>query len=276
MWAHSLKEKAMTRIGCIGCGNMGGAILAGLADRFDGTHAFCGCDRAPERMRPLEEKGVVAMANALDVAKDASLIVLAVKPYQAAGALEEIRPALAPDKVLVSVVAGMSRKTLCEASGGKCPVVRCMPNTPALVGEGVFALCFDDASLSSGIKSELLAVFGSLGLCLTLPESQFIAFSALIGAGPAYVFEMMQGLVQAGVTLGFTHQQSRQMIAALFAGSARMAKQIAAPLMQLRDDVCSPGGLTIAGVNHLDRAGLIGVLVDAVLASEARGREMEQ
>ncbi len=85
----------------------------------------------------------------------------------------------------------------------------------------------------------------------------------------------MQGLVQAGVTLGFQHQEARRMVAALFAGSARMAELNPAPLMQLRDEVCSPGGLTIAGVNQLDRAGLPGLLVDAVLAADARGREME-
>ena len=106
-------------------------------------------------------------------------------------------------------------------------------------------------------------------------RSTLYRLSALIGAGPAYVFEMMQGLVQAGVTLGFQHKEARRMVAALFVGSARMAEQSPAPLMQLRDEVCSPGGLTIAGVNHLDRVGLLGQLVDAVLAADARGREME-
>ena len=82
-----------------------------------------------------------------------------------------------------------------------------MPNTPALVGEGVFALCFEDPALDREGKLELLELFGVLGLCLEMPEARFTAFSALIGAGPAYVFEMMQGLVQAGVTLGFQHRR---------------------------------------------------------------------
>ena len=149
-----------------------------------------------------------------------------------------------------------------------------MPNTPALVGKGVFAFSFEEDATSES-KAGLMELFGALGLCLELPEARFTAFSALIGAGPAYVFEMMQGLVQAGVTLGFQHKEARRMVAALFAGSARMAELNPAPLMQLRDEVCSPGGLTIAGVNQLDRAGLPGLLVDAVLAADARGREME-
>lgn len=261
-------------IGCVGCGNMGGAILAGLADALK-TYAFCGCDSAPDRMRFFGEKGVAALPDPLAVARNSDVILLAVKPYQAIAVTETLRPALTPEKTLVSVAAGISLKSLRKAAGDACPVARCMPNTPALMGAGVFALCFDDASPSLESRAELLAVFGALGLCLTLPEAQFTAFSALIGAGPAYVFQMMQGLVQAGVTLGFSHQQSRETVVALFAGSARMAAQTATPLMQLRDNVCSPGGLTIAGVNYLDRAGLIGILVDSVLAANARGRAME-
>lgn len=197
-------------IGCIGCGNMGGAIMAGLADKLAGTrYDFCGYNRTSERMRPLAEKGVQPKASALEAAHSAEMLILAVKPSQVAAVLEEIRPELSPDKILVSVAAGVSLQRLREFSAHKCPVVRCMPNTPALVGEGVFALCFEDQSLSSESKAELLEVFGVLGLCLVLPEARFTAFSALIGAGPAYVFQMMQGLVQAGVTLGFQHAEAR-------------------------------------------------------------------
>lgn len=270
-WSDTVK---ISTIGCVGCGNMGGAILAGLADSLRDGYAFCGCNRTAERMRPLLEKGVTARADASAVAEDSQMVILAVKPYAAAAVLAKMRPKLGADKVLVSVAAGVSLKSLRQAAGGQCMVVRCMPNTPALVGKGVFAFSFEEG-VSPQSKNELMELFGTLGLCLELPEARFTAFSALIGAGPAYVFEMMQGLVQAGVTLGFQHKEARRMVAALFAGSARMAELNPAPLMQLRDEVCSPGGLTIAGVNQLDRAGLPGLLVDAVLAADARGREME-
>lgn len=264
-------------IACIGCGNMGGAIMAGLADNLVGReYAFCGYNRTAARMAPLAAKGVLLKTSAPEAARSADVLILAVKPSQVAAVLAEIRPALAADKILVSVAAGVSLKRLRELSGRECSVVRCMPNTPALVGEGVFALCFEDQNLRAESKAELLEIFGVLGLCLVLPEARFTAFSALIGAGPAYVFQMMQALVQAGVTQGFEQREARRMVTALFAGSARMAAESAAPLMQLRDEVCSPGGLTIAGVNQLDRAGLTAALVDAVLAAEARGREMEQ
>ncbi len=270
------------RIGCVGCGNMGGAILAGLA-RSGGhsqgqtdAYALCGYNRTASRMRPLEQAGVQVMTSPLAVAENADIIILAVKPYQMREVVGQLRPALDANKVLVSVAAGITSNSLAQWAENACPVVRCMPNTPALVGMGVFALCLEDPKLSQSRKQSLLQVFGTLGQCVELAEEKFTAFSALIGAGPAYVFAMMQGLVQAGVTLGFTHAQSRQMVTALFAGSARMAEQDASPLGQLRDNVCSPGGLTIAGVNVLDRAGLTGLLVDAVLAADARGAEMER
>ncbi|MDY0259921.1 MAG: pyrroline-5-carboxylate reductase [Desulfovibrio sp.] len=270
------------RIGCVGCGNMGGAILAGLARSAGHTqgqtdaYALCGYNRTTSRMRPLEEAGVQVMTSPLAVAENADIIILAVKPYQIREVVGQLRPALDANKVLVSVAAGITSNSLAQWAENACPVVRCMPNTPALVGMGVFALCLEDPKLSQSHKQNLLQVFGTLGQCVELAEEKFTAFSALIGAGPAYVFAMMQGLVQAGVTLGFTHAQSRQMVTALFAGSARMAEQDASPLGQLRDNVCSPGGLTIAGVNVLDRAGLTGLLVDAVLAADARGAEMER
>ncbi len=265
-------------IGCIGCGNMGGAIMAGLARQealWEGW-GLAACSRTAARLAPLEELGVVACSSSAELAARSRYIVVAVKPYQMDAVLRELAPHICADHVVISVAAGISMAALRESLGQACAVVRCMPNTPARVGKGVFGLCFDDPALTPEARADIHALFAALGVCVELPEARFTAFSALIGAGPAYVFAMMQGLVQAGATLGFTWAQSREMVAALFEGSARMAAQETTPLTQLRDDVCSPGGLTIAGVNALDRAGINGLLVDAVLAADARGREMEQ
>ena len=225
---------------------------------------------------PLKEAGVAACSSSAELAARSRYIVVAVKPYQMDAVLRELAPHIRAEHVVISVAAGISMAALRESLGQACAVVRCMPNTPARVGKGVFGLCFDDPALTPEARADIHALFAALGVCVELPEARFTAFSALIGAGPAYVFAMMQGLVQAGATLGFSWAQSREMVAALFEGSARMAAQETTPLTQLRDDVCSPGGLTIAGVNALDRAGINGLLVDAVLAADARGREMEQ
>lgn len=266
------------QIGCIGCGNMGGAIMAGLARHeplWEGW-GLAACSRTAARLAPLAELGVAVCASGAELAAQSRYIVVAVKPYQMDGVLRELAPHLRADHVIISVAAGVGMDALRKSSGQTCAVVRCMPNTPARVGKGVFGLCLDDPALTPEARNDVHTLFAALGICIELPETRFTAFSALIGAGPAYVFAMMQGLVQAGATLGFGWAQSREMVAALFEGSARMAAQETAPLTQLRDDVCSPGGLTLAGVNALDRAGLGGLLVDAVLAADARGREMEQ
>lgn len=267
----------MTRvIGCIGCGNMGAAILKGFAARLDENEwHLCGYNRSPEKMLALKEQGIDAMPGIPDLVSHADIIIAAVKPAQAAEVLKIAKPLLTGQKTLISVMAGIQMGTLRSLAGNKCALARCMPTTTALVGSGVFAFCFDDANFTRLRQLELLELFDNIGYCVELAESRFTDFSALIGAGPAYVFAVMQGLLQAGLTLGFPQEQSRKMLTELFAGSAELASRQAKNFMQLRDDVCSPGGLTIAGINVLDRAGLSGLFVDAVLAAAKRGREME-
>lgn len=260
-------------IGCIGCGRMGGAILAGLAARALPGVTLHGCNRSRAKLDALQQHGVLVSDSITEVAGVADLLIIAVKPHQVDEVLAVARGALRPGRLVLSVAAGVSCQRLASLVGPKTPVARCMPTTTALVGKGIFAFCFGHGA--EAMRATVLAIFGQLGLCLELPEARFTDFSALVGAGPAYVFAMMQGLVQAGVTLGFPQAEARRMMTALFAGCAALAEAAPTPLAQLRDDVCSPGGLTIAGVNVLDRAGLSGLLVDAVLAARERGREME-
>ena len=261
------------RVGCIGCGRMGGALLSGLAALDLPWLSLCGYNRSPEKMAPLAPLGIQPMPGIAATAAAADLLLLAVKPNQVAEVLAAARGHIRPGSLVLSVAAGVSLAHLAAEVDTGVDVARCMPTTTALVGKGIFAFCF--RADAEEWRAPVLELFGHMGHCLELAEGKFTDFSALIGAGPAYVFAMMQGLVQAGVTLGFPQDSARRMVSALFGGCAALADANAAPLMQLRDDVCSPGGLTIAGVNVLDRAGLSGLLVDAVLAARERGREME-
>lgn len=263
-------------IGCIGCGNMGAAILKGFAAKLDESEwRLCGYNRSPEKLLALKEKGIEAMTGIAELVEESDIIIVAVKPGQVADVLKQAKPGLGGNKILLSVAAGIRLASLRSWAGGKCGIGRVMPTTTALVGRGVFAFCFDDANFTRLKQLELMELFDKLGYCVELPEAKFTDFSALIGAGPAYVFAIMQGLAQAGLTLGFSLEQSRRMLTELFAGAAELAERQSKSFMQLRDDVCSPGGLTIAGINVLDRAGISGLLVDAVLAAARRGREME-
>jgi pyrroline-5-carboxylate reductase len=253
---------------------MGGAILAGFAERA--VHILYGYDPDRERLRPLIAKGVRAMADMTSLVRGAAVVIVALKPHLVEPVLEEIKPHLKPEKLLISVAAGISLKGLRKAVDGACPVVRAMPNTPALVGAGVFALCLEDPALKPEHKKTTLELFASLGTVIDLPDEQFTAFTAVIGAGPAYVFYMMQSLTQAAVTLGFAKAEAARLVNALFAGSARLAQQSEAGHAELLDMVCSPGGVTICGVNLMDRQGLRGHIVDAALAAYTRGKDIEK
>ncbi len=261
-------------IGCIGCGNMGGAILLGLSK--NDSLSLMGYDILAENVAPLQGTGITAAQDIEHLVISSRIIILAVKPHLIGKILQQVSPLLTSDKVIISVAAGISMKSLQNSTQNKCAVVRCMPNTPALVGAGIFAFCFEDAKLEAKMKEHIMQLFQGIGMCMELGEDKFTAFSAFMGAGPAYAFHFMNSLTQAGVTLGFSRQESREMVEQLFDGCVRMAKNSSQNLVQLRDNVCSPAGLTIAGINHMERTAVSGHIVDAVLAADKRGQEMEK
>ena len=149
-----------------------------------------------------------------------------------------------------------------------------MPNLPVIVGRGVFALCFDDEALDDPRRKELLALFQLMGMALALPEAQFPAFSSLVGCGPAFVLLFMEGLLNAGITMGLKAPVSRELIAAMVEGTARLALESGESFADLRVRVCSPSGTTIRGVNHMERCAVPGHVTDAVLEALKRDREM--
>lgn len=260
----------MTTIGFIGTGNMGGAIIRGLADREDIDLA--GFDLNAPALDALAEYGLTAYDSTLALAQASDYILLAVKPHQIEGVLADIAPALGPDKCVLSIAAGLTMDKLSRWAG--CPVVRVMPNTPAMVGEGVFALCLEDEDLGDERKAFVTGVFEALGQVHVLPESQFDAFTAVAGSGPAYVFYFMEAVIEAGVTMGLTRQQATQMVEGLFTGSAKLARQSDLHLSMLREMVCSPGGTTIAALNVFDEHAVRSAVLKGVMRSAERSKEL--
>lgn len=261
----------------IGCGHMGGAILNGLAQKLPAKEwQLRACGRTEKKLAAFKQNGIPIFTKAREAVYGSDIVVFAVKPAQMPGVLQEVANDIKTGAIVCSVAAGVSLISMRNILGPACSLARCMPTTTALVGRGIFAFCFDDLNFPRENQLELMGLFAELGHVLEMPESKITAFSALIGAGPAYVFEMMQGLSQAAVTLGFTQTQARPMLEELFAGCAALAERKKISFMELRDEVCSPGGLTIAGINILDRAGFTGLVIEAVAAALARGREMEK
>ena len=263
----------MARIGFIGTGNMGAAIIKGLAGA---GHSLTGTDLNRERVMELaRDCGLSAADTPEAVAAAADYVVLAVKPQHMEALVRGLVPVLGPNKRLVSIAAGLSSERLREWSGGLCPVVRVMPNTPALVGKGVSAVCFDGAAdLDEDGRAVVLDIFKAVGEVHVLPEKDLDAFTAVVGSGPAYVFAFMEAVIEAGVSLGLTRDGATAMVKALFSGSCALAEQDGRHLSVLREMVTSPGGTTIAALIHMDRMGVRGHIVDAVRASCERSREL--
>lgn len=265
-------------IGCIGCGNMGAAILRGLSGRVG--LSLLGYNPTPAKVLALADAGVRRAPDAVALAGQADVVLLGVKPHLVSGVLRTIGPSLTSDKVVVSIASGVSmaamKAAMAEGGGPGCPMVRVMPNTPAMVGKGVYALCLEDPALDPSRSDLVRGLFESIGTVIVLPESRFTAFTAVVGCGPAYVFYVMEAVTEAAVTLGFTRQEATELVKGVFSGSVALAERSGTHLSVLREQVCSPAGNTIAAMNQLDREAVRGRIVDAVLAAHRRGLEMER
>ena len=269
---------AVLTLGIIGCGNMGGAIALAVLKTV-ALHETCivGATDITENMRPIIEKaGGRWWRTPSELASDCDLVLLGVKPYQVAAVIQEILPSLNKNKTLLSIAAGQPLSSLRSLLKGVCPAVQIMPNTPALIGEGVFALCFDDPDLPDDRKNAVQTIFSALGAAYVLPENKMNAFSAVVGCGPAYVYAMMDAVIEASVTLGFTRADAIAMTASLFKGAARMVEETKLSPNTLHGQVTSPGGMTIVGTNYLARTAVRGHIIDAILAADARGKAMEK
>ena len=260
-------------LGIIGTGSMGGAIAHG-ARAFPDLALF-GYNPSAAKMEALADTcGLIPCASPEDVCRKAEYVVLAVKPNMIGDVLEKIAPVLGPKKCLLSIAAGVSLERLRSLSGDVCPVVRVMPNTPLLVGAGVFGICFDHPAVQEEHRTFILDFFGRMGKPHVLKEHLFDAFTGLIGSGPAYVFHLMEGLIDAGVTLGLTRAQSTDMVKGLFTGSAKMAEKSDLHITQLKEMVTSPGGTTIAGLNVLEKEAVKHALYLGVKAAKDRSTEL--
>lgn len=266
----------MDAFGGIGCGNMGGAILAGVAGLKKGK--VFGYDPNEKAVAGLAEScGLEGCADEMDLTQKSHYVLIATKPELVEAVVTKIVPALTPGKILISLAAGVSLRALQTFSKGICPVVVIMPNTPAIVGAGCCALCFDDPALTETMKKDMLTLFSAISTTVVLEEPQITRFSALLGSGPAFVFHMLESMVEAGLRLGFSYADAKHLVESLFIGSARLAQaNPEIPHALLRMNVCTPNGSSIVGTNSLDRSAVRGALIDAVLATYARAEEMSR
>jgi len=261
----------------LGAGNMAGALLRGAvrrAGRDPSTLALT--DIHSEARAALKtELGVAEFMSNAEACAWADEVVLAVKPQVLPGVLAEIASALGPDKLVISIAAGVTLARLEQGLQGHAKLVRAMPNTPALVGEGATAL-----ARGRGVSDEDFAqaqrLFSATGGVVTVEERLMDAVTGLSGSGPAYAFVAIEALSDAGVRVGLPRDVATKLAAQTLLGAAKLLLESGEHPGKLKDMVTSPGGTTIAGVAALEREGLRAALIAAVEAATARSKELGQ
>lgn len=266
-----------TRIVFIGGGNMANAIIGGLIRQgLPAAHIEVLEPFEPTRAALHAQHGVQAHAAAGDFIARADVIVWAVKPQSFREAAAPVAPQLAAGghKALqLSVMAGIRAADIATASGG-ARIVRCMPNTPALVGRGMTGL-YANAQASAEDRARAESVIRATGDALWVEqEAQLDAVTALSGSGPAYVFYFLEAMQQAGTELGLSAEQARQLAVGTFAGGSALAAQSPEALATLRERVTSKGGTTYAALTAMDQAGMKAAFVTAIHASAARAQAL--
>jgi len=260
-------------IGFLGVGVMGESILRGVLAGGTAPEQVQVSDRRQDRAREVAAAHGVVATDVPTVAAAADLVVVAVKPGDVAAALAEAGPTLRAGAVVVSVAAGLTTTTLEGLLPAGTAVVRAMPNTPALVGAGVSALCpgraVSDEQLASAER-----LLGAVGAVERVAEHQLDAVTAVSGSGPAYVFLIVEALVEAGVHAGLPRDLSTRLVVGTLAGSAAMLAQTGEHPAVLREQVTSPGGTTAAALHRLEGHGLRAAFLDAVLANRDRARDI--
>jgi pyrroline-5-carboxylate reductase len=258
----------MYRLAVVGGGNMGAALVGGLlnADWPAGDLAIVEvlASRA-DQLRDMFPGVTVA-----DVVPPCDAAVIAVKPPDVAAACTAAAAAGATR--LLSIAAGIPLATLQAAAGEKVAVVRAMPNTPALVGEGAAAISAG-ATANEADMAWAEGILGAVGTVVRVPEAQLDAVTGLAGSGPAYLFLIAESLIAAGVAAGLRQTDSEALVTQLFVGSAALLRERGEPA-ELRKMVTSPGGTTAAGLSVLDDHGVRDAFVEAVLAAKSRSIEL--
>jgi pyrroline-5-carboxylate reductase len=271
-------ELAAQRIGLVGGGAMAGALATGLVAAGVPRESLCASDPDPARRRALEDApGIATCAgNAAAVARS-DLVVLAVKPAVVVPALEALarEPGLDLARPLwVSIAAGVPLARLAAALPPGARVVRAMPNAPALVGAGATALC-TGAAATPADRAAARALFEAVGRVWEAPSEALLdAVTGLSGSGPAYTAVFLEALGDAGVRMGLPREAAHLLACQTVLGTARMALETGRHPAALKDQVTSPGGTTIAGLERLEAGGLRAAVFAAVEAATRRAREL--
>jgi pyrroline-5-carboxylate reductase len=261
------------KIAVLGTGNMAGALVRGWVKTLPPENIAL-WNRTPEKaMHLAEATGAVATANPAEAAKNADVLLLSAKPWAIVETLEMVKDALAPSCLVVSVAAGVSLSAVENATSN--PVIRVMPNTPALVGAGASAFC--RGKLATERHAQIAhQLFSAVGVCVEVTEEQLHAVIGVSGSSPAYIYIVIEALTDGGVRMGLPRDVARTLAAQSVLGAAKMVLETGTHPMALKDAVTTPGGTTIAAIEVLETESVRGTFIKAVKAATERSKEMSK
>lgn len=261
-----------SKIGFIGCGNMGSALAQAAAKK---SHALCFANPTREKAERLCQQLGGEVCSNQAVAEQCDLIFLGVKPQKMKEVNEELRPSLSKRSdryVLVSMAAGWTLADLQTLSGAGTPIIRIMPNTPVSVGEGVILYCTADVTAEE--EQAFVSLMEAAGALEAIEESLIDVGGTLTGCGPAFADLFMEALADGAVACGLPRAQALRYAAQMLMGSGKLAIESGAHPGVLKDNVCSPGGSTIQGVRTLEKGGLRSTVMEAVIAAFQKNQSL--
>jgi pyrroline-5-carboxylate reductase len=260
-------------IAILGTGKMGEALLSGLLRAGRPPSAVIAAVRRDDRGVQLSEQYGVHTTDAATAAKMADTLVLAVKPQDMGRLLDEIAPSVPAGTLVISVAAGITTAFIERRLPGQLPVVRVMSNTPVLVDQAMSVIS-GGAHVSEEHLVRAEELFRPVGKVLRIPESQQDAATALSGSGPAYVYYLVESMVDAGILLGMARGAALEMVTQAVYGAATMLRESGEHPVILREAVTSPGGTTISAIRELEKHGVRAAFLAAIEAARDRGREL--
>jgi pyrroline-5-carboxylate reductase len=263
------------RVAILGTGKMGGILLqAFLKNNLVSPDQIFATVHHPERAQALSAQfGVEVTTDNLAAAQQADVILLGVKPIQVPGVIEQIKPALSADKLVLSFAASVTTRSIEDAAGHDLGAIRAMPNTPAMLAAGITALCG-----GRFVTAEQMAIaqriFQTVGRTVVVDEKHMDAVTGLSGSGPAFLYIIIEALAEAGVNVGLPRDVATLLAAQTTLGSARMVLETGYHPAMLKDAVTTPAGCTVDGILELEEGGLRVTLIKAVKRATQRAKEL--